>query len=128
MRDLDDGIAFVWPYLLERPEGAGKTPTLSRFWLPVAPALEFSPLGLARQRLYVRRFLDREGPAVAEGWALESKELDRPELKSAPIVHLGLGPLVNPHASGLYAELLVDHRIDKTFESEHCRLIHFRRD
>jgi hypothetical protein len=124
----EDGVAFFWPYLLERLEGPGKTPTLARFWLPLAPAPELSTLGRERQNLYARRFLDREGPDAGQGWILAPKEFDLPELKSRPVVYYGDNPLINPRASGLDDELLVDHRVDGSFESENWRLTHYRRN
>jgi hypothetical protein len=124
----DDGVAFFWPVLFERPMGADGTPTLARLWLPVAPAPELSTLGRERQNLYVRRFLDRESPAEAQGWLLESKEFDLPGLKSRPLVYYGDNPLINPRASGLIDELLLDHRVDKVVDSEHWRLTRFVRN
>jgi hypothetical protein len=121
-----DGIAFFWPYLLERLQGNDPTPVLAPFFLPVAPAPELSTLGLERQRIYARRFLARA--QAASGWILEPKEFDRPELRSQPIVYFGDNPLINPRASGLVDEILVDHRVDGIFESENWRLTRYRRD
>jgi hypothetical protein len=121
----DDGLAVFWPNLFARSDAA-RRPELPRPWLPLAPAPELGLLDVKRQNLYVRRFLDREGPAAAEGWTLEPKAFDRPDLKSEPVVASGLDRLPNPRASGLYGELLRDHRVDRTLESAHWRLTHFR--
>jgi hypothetical protein len=122
----DDPVTVFWARLLVRPIGPARTPALQPVWLPVAPAAELGLLDLKRQRLYVRRFLDREGPAAAEGWSLEPKLFDSPEFESLPVVPVDLDRLPNPRASGLYAELLRDHRVDRTFESKNWRLVHFR--
>ncbi len=123
----DDGVAAFRPGLFLRPAGPAGTPTAPRPWLPVSPAAQLGVLDLERQRLYVRRFLDREGSAAAEGWILEPKIFDRPGLKSRPVIVWNLDRIPNPRASGLDAELLRDHRVDRTLESARWRLVHFRR-
>jgi hypothetical protein len=118
----DDGVVAIWPFLLQRP---GVEPALPRLWLPIAPATEFSLLSLERQRVYVRRFLEREGPAAASGWNLEPKQFDRAEIRLMPVTFMGQDRLINPRVSGLNDELLVDHTIDKLVQTDHWRLVHF---
>ncbi len=58
-----DALAYVGNTLLPEPMGA----TIS-YWLPIAPSTQISLLDPVRQRLYYRRFLERQTDC---GWLLQ---------------------------------------------------------